>query len=67
MEGGNQMENFQTRVMRPGQYRFRPSQMWPWMNVNVFRESAVNQDKLCVRLAGLELAADRLKGQWKMV
>lgn len=54
------------KSITPGQYRYRPTQYMPWMNVKVFKQSA-QQDKLSVRFAGVELDADMFlrHGQWK--
>lgn len=51
----------------PGQYQFKPNAFLPWMNVRVFTQSITDKDKLCVRLAGVELDADKLiaRGEWK--
>jgi len=48
-------------------YQYRPNQFMPWLNVRVFRDSAQNHDKLCVRFAGVEFDADMFirHGQWK--
>ncbi|TQV88204.1 hypothetical protein [Aliikangiella coralliicola] len=61
------MDKNHLSTITPGQYQYRLSQMLPWVHVRVFRESISNKEKLCVRLAGFEIDAQKLfqRGEWK--
>ncbi|MCW9017040.1 MAG: hypothetical protein OQJ89_08760 [Kangiellaceae bacterium] len=63
------MNNASSNTITPGTYRYRPSQFLPWLNVQVFKESASDNDKLCIRFAGVALDAEKFirRGQWKPV
>lgn len=62
------MKNRHTTIT-PGQYQFRPIQFLPWMNARVFIRSIAEKDKLSVRVAGVEMDADKVikHGEWKAV
>ncbi|MCW9000536.1 MAG: hypothetical protein OQK04_17630 [Kangiellaceae bacterium] len=61
------MNYLKRKSITPGQYQYRPSQYMPWINVKVFKDSANDNSRLCVRFAGVEFDADMFlqHGQWK--
>lgn len=61
------MHNKNTQPLKPGKYQFRANPFTPWVNVQVFRDSFKESDKLKVRWVGVEIDVEKIanRGEWK--
>ena len=58
---------FKTIPSQPGQYRFKPHALLPWLSVQLVKESVMAQQNMQIRCAGLTFRANGVfhSGVWQ--